>query len=285
MKRITVTRWIFIMVGLLGTLVLAIFISSLLGTVKIGVVEGIKIIVRPFFDSDMFFETQDFKSTIVLHIRLPRLILASCVGGGLAVSGAIFQALLRNPLADPYILGISSGSALGAVCAIILGLSYTTIGEFAVPLCAFLGAFLSTSLVYTIARTNGKVPETTLLLSGVIVNFFLSAFLMLLISIARGTELHEIVFWLMGDLGRASRIQVKAAAIYIFLGIIVTLFFARDLNVISFGEEQAKSLGVEVERLKILIFIAGSFLTGVAVSVSGAIGFIGLVIPHLIRLT
>jgi iron complex transport system permease protein len=219
-------------------------------------------------------------ATIVFSIRLPRIVFASIVGGALAAAGVVFQGLLRNPLADPYILGISSGAAVGALGVLLLGVGLAPV----VSGSAFLGALLTIILVYGIARTKTEIQSTTLLLSGVIVNAFFSAVIMFLIATASDKSLHNAMFWLMGDLSLAGWREIFLAGLFLTFGFGVIFIYARHLNLIAISEETAKQLGVHVERTKVILLLAASLITGVAVSVSGVIGFAGLIVPHMMRM-
>lgn len=221
---------------------------------------------------------------ILLQVRLPRIILAFLVGGCLAAVGAVLQALLRNPLADPYVLGISSGAALGGATAVLLGLGSTLFGISAVPLYAFLGGLISIALVYRIAAVHRHLPVHILLLAGVILNAIFSALIMFITSIVDPTRSFGIMAWLMGSLSGPALPPLMALTFYLVLGGILLVRQSRALNLLALGEETARSLGVEVERVKRIIFFTCALLTGAAVSVSGMIGFVGMVVPHGVRL-
>lgn len=223
------------------------------------------------------------QDTIILQIRLPRVLLAALVGLGLAISGAVMQGLFRNPMADPYIIGISSGAALGAALSITLGGLWGLGGFYSTPVMAFLGAIGASLLVYNIARVGGRVPVATLLLSGIAIASFLSA-LTSLIMYTAGESLHQIMFWVMGGLWGRSWRHILIAAPPILAGSTVLCLFSRDLNVMLLGDEEAYHLGVGVEKLKLILLGAASLVAGVAVSVSGVIGFVGLIVPHIMRI-
>ncbi|MEW6686249.1 MAG: iron chelate uptake ABC transporter family permease subunit [Candidatus Edwardsbacteria bacterium] len=228
-----------------------------------------------------------FSFSIVWQLRFPRLLLAILVGSTLAISGGALQGILRNPLADPYILGISSGAACGASFALISGLKVGLLGSLFVPLMAFTGGVFTIFVVYHLAKVGTKIPSDTLLLSGVIIGSFFAALIMLIMALAR-RELVEIIYLLMGNLGiifyeRTIPLFVVVAAIAFFTNIII-FSHSRDLNLFSLGEEEAQELGVEIEMVKRRIFFVTSLSIGAMVSLSGAIGFIGLVIPHLARI-
>jgi iron complex transport system permease protein len=220
---------------------------------------------------------------IVLNIRLPRVFLAAMVGASLSVAGATFQGLFRNPLADPYIIGVSSGAALGATFAIVSGLSMGIAGFGAVPIMAFAGGLATIMLVYQLSRQGGFVPVMTLLLAGIAVSAFLTALVSLFIYFA-GERLHQIVFWMMGGLGGARWSYVRVMLPYVLAGFGIIYFFARELNALLLGEDTALYLGIDAEKLKKIFLAAASLLVSAAVSTSGIIGFIGLVVPHMVRL-
>jgi len=219
-------------------------------------------------------------STIVREIRLPRILLAMLVGAALAVSGTALQALLRNPLADPYVLGISSGAALGAIVALYVG------GRVAAasPLVAFAGALLTTAWVYLLGRRAGRLASYTLVLAGVITASFLSAVILFVLTLLSTRDVRGIAFWLMGDLSVVTDVQLRILLPVVALGILALYAFAKDLNVLLLGEEEAAHLGVNVARVQTAVYVLASLLTGMAVSVSGAIGYLGLLVPHLGRL-
>ncbi len=221
---------------------------------------------------------------ILVHIRLPRVILAALVGAALAAAGVALQALLRNPLADPYILGISSGAGLGATLAIVGGFSWTLWGRSPVAVFAFFGALGTVWLVWGIGRITGKFHITGLLLAGVVVNAFFSAIIMFLISMARGQQLHATMFWLMGNMAEEDFFILWIGAGCVAAGVISLYFLAPQLNAISFNPADARSMGIHVERVQLLAFIISAFVTAIAVSLSGLVGFVGLVVPHAVRL-
>lgn len=220
---------------------------------------------------------------IVLRVRLPRVVLAALVGASLAVAGTLFQALLRNPLADPYILGVSGGAALGGIVVLVLGGAFG-LGYAAVPPAAFAGAILTILLLFGVSGGAGRLSPTTLLLTGVVFNAFASAAIVFLASVAGLVEGASIFLWLIGNLSDA-RFEVAGwVAAFLALGLGCALPLARGLNLLALGEEPAAQLGVEVERVKRVLLAATSLMVGAAVSVAGLIGFVGLIIPHLLRL-
>jgi iron complex transport system permease protein len=221
---------------------------------------------------------------IFVHVRLPRVILACLVGAALACSGVVFQALLRNPLADPYILGISSGAGLGAIIAVIGGFSWTLWGRSPIAVFAFGGALGTVWLVWFIGRVTGKYHITGLLLAGVVVNALFSALIMFLTSIAKSDQVFSTIFWLMGNMAEESFFVLWIDAGCVVAGIFVLFYISPHLNVISFGEDDAKTIGVNTPRTRMVAFAVAAAITAVAVSLSGLIGFVGLVVPHGVRL-
>lgn len=215
----------------------------------------------------------------ILQIRIVRVLLGILAGSGLGVSGVVLQAILRNPLAEPYLLGISSGAGLGAILGIIFGLS-----GYHLPLIAFLGALLSIILVYNLARQDNKIPVQSLILSGVIITIVTSAIIVFLISISTNEALHGITWWLLGNLGIFDFKYLLITLIIVVLGILLIYTLSQDLNAISLGEEEAIHLGIEIETIKKVLFIVTSLITASIVSVCGMIGFVGLIIPHMMRL-
>ncbi len=228
-------------------------------------------------------KTDNSLGLIIWELRIPRLIMAMLTGMTLAGVGGAFQGILRNPLADPYILGVSAGAALGACSGIALqymtGLYLMNI----LPIFALIGAFLSISLVYLLSRKKSDAPMADLLLAGVAVNFFFSALITLLLAISNH-EIHSMIFWLMGDLSNASWQKIFLIISPVFIGTLLLIFSSLELNAIALGEEEALHLGIQTEKLRLKIFLIGSIMIAIVVSFTGLIGFVGLVIPHIARL-
>ena len=216
---------------------------------------------------------------IIADIRLPRVLMAIVVGGALAVAGSAYQALLRNPLADPGILGISSGAALGAISATIFAESL----PISRPVAAFAGAVVTIAVVYALGQGRRGSGTDRLILAGVIINALLSSIVIFLVTTASGARQRNVLSWLIGDLSGESRLLVPVA-LFVLIGIGAVYLNARSLNLMMIGEQDALALGVETRRVKIAVYLAASLLTGAAVAVSGAIGFVGLIIPHAVRL-
>jgi len=278
---------------LTGLLCLAMVFSTAVGAVNIPPAEVARIILErlPLRVSGLTAILNQYwpsisaeaHETIIWEIRLPRVVLGALVGMSLATAGATLQGLFRNPMADPYVIGISSGASLGACLAILLSLSFPLFGIGTVPVMAFLGALATVIVVYNLARVGGKVPIMTLLLSGMAVGSFLSAIVSMLLFFG-GDKLHQMFFWLLGGLSARNWSYVKAILPHIVLGLGILFAFAREMNLLLLGDEEAAHLGVEVERTKTILLLAASLLTGAAVSVSGLIGFVGLVVPHVMRM-
>jgi iron complex transport system permease protein len=215
----------------------------------------------------------------ILELRFSRTLMAIMAGMGLAVSGIVLQAVLRNPLAEPYLLGTSSGAGMGAVLAIVIGMY-----KIYLPFAAFLGAILSMILVYNLARQGNKIPAQSLILCGVVVSIVFSALIALLITISGNQALHGLMWWLWGNLQVYDFKLLLIVSIVVILGIAAIIIFSQDLNAISIGEEEAMHLGIKVETIKKILFFITSLITASLVSISGIIGFVGLIIPHIGRL-
>lgn len=269
-------RAVFLWMG--GLLLASLLLSVMVGSVPIKPQEAIRALVKGGAGSD------DAVATIVRKIRLPRALLAGIVGACLSLAGLGFQAISRNPLADPSILGVSSGASFGLMVAMLLGVAGPTSNPAVTTLFAFAGALLAAALVYAIARVDGRLPMTTLLLSGVIVGLFFTSCVMLATVLLAAAELQGVVFWLMGNLGPASTGSLGVLAVVLGIGVVALLREAPRLNVLALGEEQALQLGVEAERVKRVVFVAASLITGAAISAAGSIGFVGLIVPHAARL-
>jgi iron complex transport system permease protein len=246
---------------------IVVFISFISGSVNIT--------IKELFDSFLGKNPNSDNALIVLKIRLPRILLAILAGGVLSVTGAVLQALFKNPLVDPFITGVSSGAAFGATIAIIFNLNSIT-------LLAVLGAVFTILFVYGLSRKNGSLNLYNLLLIGVMVSSFFSALIMFL-SALFNKDLVKVVFWLMGDLSITDFILLKYSYIISIIVIIFCIFFSNDLNILSLNEDEAKVSGVRTEFIKTFYFISSGILTGIAVALSGVIGFVGLVIPHVVR--
>jgi len=226
-----------------------------------------------------FSELLNGSNQQILHLRLARILVGILVGAGLGVGGVVLQALLKNPLAEPYLLGTSSGAGFGCVLAIILGFSGIWL-----PLSAFIGALLSVILVYNLAREGNKIPVQSLILSGVIVAIALSGIVIFLVSIFSNEALHGMMWWMLGSLQVYELKLLFTVAAIVIPGIVAIFILAQDLNAISIGEGEAVHLGIDIEKTKKILLLVTSLITGALVSISGMIGFVGLIIPHVMRM-
>jgi len=221
---------------------------------------------------------------IIVQIRLPRVICGALVGAALAAAGVTYQGIFRNPMADPYVIGASTGASLGAALVIVLGVGVSLLGVNSLQILAFVGSLITVLLVYNISRVGSRVPVTTLLLTGIAVSLFQNAIVTFLKVIAEESLLHGLVFWIIGSLAPTeSWDKVFAILPFILIGTAVAYLYSRDLNILALGEDQAQHLGVEIEKVKTILLVSGALMTAAAVSISGLIGFVGLIIPHLTR--
>jgi len=284
--KVRIKSYGFTMLILFILLILMIGTTSTIGSASISPIDVYRVVaskipvVGGLIDIDSITSSQH---SIIWSVRLPRVLLGVIVGAGLSISGASFQGLLKNPMADPYILGISSGAALGAAIAIIMKLEAAFMGFSGISIMAFIGALIAVTLVYKIGRIRSHVPVTTLLLAGVAVGQFLTAITSLLMVIYN-RDMTKIIYWTLGSLAGKGWNPITTMSIPLIAAMGILLFFSRDINIMLTGEESAKSLGVNVERIKVYVLLLGTFITSMAVSVSGIIGFIGLIIPHIVRL-
>jgi len=268
-----ITRLIWISLILLVVLLIAFSLGLSIGPTKSG--------MRSAFSA--LFSTNESDSvlySIVWHIRLPRVLLATVVGATLSLGGLVFQALLRNPLAEPFILGISGGSAIGAIIGILLGLARFP----GICFMSFLGSLATLALILVMSTGKSILRKDALLLSGVMVNAFCSAIIMFLISITQDARLHNIIFWLMGDLSAADLPQVVILGAILIPCFILVFVFSHSMNLLLMGKDMARTMGINIKAVTITLLIVTSFMVSATVSFSGLVGFVGLVIPHLLRL-
>ncbi|MCX8023153.1 MAG: iron ABC transporter permease [Syntrophorhabdaceae bacterium] len=223
------------------------------------------------------------ESTILLDVRIPRIILGLAVGGALSIAGVILQSMFRNPLVEPYTLGISGGAALGASLCVILK-ARGIVPDISMPVAGFIGAISVIIPLYLINIRSGFLKMEGLLLTGVMISFIASSLVMLLLAISRAEELHGIVFWIMGSLEETEWSLISIALFVSITCLFLSYLFANAMNAFVLGEEEAANLGIDVERTKKILFLLASILTGCSVAVSGIIGFVGLVVPHFVRL-
>lgn len=263
-----------------------IVFSSISGAANITPFNSIRIILSRLPIIGGLFDLEGIPGshlTIILNIRLPRILLAFIVGFGLSIVGVALQGLLKNPMADPFIMGTSSGAALGAAIAIFFKLNRVIFGVGIISVFAFFGALLATLIVYSLAKVKSKVPVTTLLLAGIAVGQLFTAF-MSLIMVVSSKDVTTIVYWTMGSFSARGWSHLQVATIPILLGSGIIYIFAKDLNILLLGEATAQNTGVEVEKVKGIILAVSALVTAFAVSVSGIIGFVGLIIPHIVRM-
>lgn len=274
------------LIAVLAVSVVVLMVSASVGTVGVPVAETLKSVAGCLPESIRtalgIGKADPAFDAIIMKVRLPRIILGFAVGAALGAAGACYQGLLSNPLADPYIIGVSSGAALGASIGIVLTSSSMAALGGAIPLFAFGGALVSMILVMALAQVKGKVQSESLLLSGVVVGSFIWA-LVSFTMLAAGEDLPKVMMWLMGSLSARNWGHFAMSAPYIAVGIGAMMLMSRGLNVISMGEEQARFMGLGVEGFKKAVIVACSLATSAAVGVSGIIGFVGLIVPHMAR--
>ncbi|MFH1974233.1 MAG: iron ABC transporter permease [Pseudomonadota bacterium] len=258
-----------------------IVLSTGMGYIKITPSEVIRIVVSKISGHLELLEgMNNIFPYVVVEVRLPRILTSAIVGAGLSLAGVIFQGILSNPLADPYTLGISAGAAFGASIALLLDITF--LGIYSVPLFAFIGAVTTLFAVMFLSSFNGQSSSHTLILSGIIVAAILSAGISFIKYVA-DEQVSIIIFWLMGSFGSKTWADVFLTLVFVLIGFLICIFFARDLNIMSLGDRSAGSLGIETNRVRVSLLITASLITAVCVSVSGIIGFVGLIIPHLMR--
>lgn len=263
----------------LGAGLLLATLASVLLSVRLGSVPLTTAEVLRAFSGNGDPVVQD----IVLRLRLPRVFLGVLVGGGLAIAGATFQALLRNPLAEPYILGISGGASVGAV--LVLAFGWVAAGSWALPLAAFAGAVVAIVLVFRVATATGRAMDVrVLLLAGVVVAAFFSACIAFILAISPARTVQSAVLWIMGSLAGATWRSVLLTAVYTTPAVLLLVGLARPLNLLAIGEDTAHHLGADVERVKRISLVVAALITASGVAVAGVIGFVGLVVPHAVRL-
>jgi iron complex transport system permease protein len=279
--RSTLRRTVIICLALLVTLFLMIVAASVIGAEPLPIASSLCALLTGGGSSCGLTPEQ---GAILFDIRLPRILLAASVGASLATAGAGYQALLRNPLAEPYLLGISNGAAVGTMVALVF-FGTGQASEWLRPVMAFVGALASTFVVYRLARGRTGASPEKLILAGVIVTTFLSSAIVFITAMMDATRIRSFTFWLLGDLSGASSSLLIVAIIASIVGAIVLTLHARSLNLLMLGERDAFDLGVETERVRLVVFLAASLLVGASVASSGSVGYVGLVVPHLVRLS
>lgn len=271
-----------VQIALLASLLfMVIIISTGMGYIKLPVATVIKIIFAKLSGQSALLEGMDSVFPIVvMDVRLPRILSAAVVGAGLAISGVVFQGILLNPLADPYTLGVSAGAAFGASLAILFNIGM--MGSYSVPLFAFAGATVTLLFVVYLSSSGGGISSNNLILSGIIVAAILSAGISFLKYVA-DEQVAVIIFWLMGSFGSKTWTDVGLTFMFILIGFLAFMFFARDMNLMSLGNRTASSLGVDTKKTTIFLLVTASLVAAICVSVSGIIGFVGLLVPHMMR--
>ena len=277
-NRATLRRTLITCAVLLLVLVGAIVLAALIGSERLPTTATL-CAVASFGRSGCGLTSDQFD--ILFQIRVPRILLAAAVGGSLATAGASYQALLRNPLAEPYLLGISNGAAVGTMTALVFLGAY----EWSRPLLAFAGALIATLAVYRLARGRAGATPERLILAGVIVTTFLSSVIVFVTTMMDVTRIRSFTFWLLGDLSSTSETLLPVSIIIAIAGTLLLTANARSLNLLMLGERDAFDLGVEVGRVRITVFLIASLLVGSSVAASGSVGYVGLVVPHLVRLS
>ena len=274
MKQNRIKQWSILLILLMIILIFVSLLSLCVGSAGI----GLKNIPHILFSGQ-----ESAEHSILLGIRLPRIILGLSIGGALSLAGALLQGVFKNPLVEPYTLGISGGASLG-VCLNILFKFYSKIGIIAYPLSGFLGASLVIFLVYSLNNKTNNIKSNRMLLTGVMISYVASSLVMLLMAISKSDDLQNIVLWIMGSLDEPNTVLIKMALFGSLAGLVISYFFCFDLNALLLGEDEAANLGVNTTRTKKYLFIIASFLTGLSVSVAGIIMFAGLIVPHFMRM-
>lgn len=267
-------KWILSIGALIAALIVSVGIALTIGELNVSLFEIPDILSN---------QEGSVAYTIIKNIRLPRVYLGIAVGGSLSLSGVILQGIYRNPLVEPFTLGISGGAALGVAITFVLGLQYVY-GSIMLPIAGFTGALITIFVVYFISVKQGRIRIQSMLLIGVMVSFIASSAMMLLMSISTTENLHGIVFWIMGSLDEPNRFLVHLNLGVAIIGLIISYLFIQPLNALRLGEDKARHLGINTETSIRLLFILASLLAGISVAVAGVIGFVGLVIPHVMRL-
>jgi iron complex transport system permease protein len=276
--RATLRRTLTIVLGLAFALVCVSVAASLIGSERLPI--GASLCAMFSAGNERCGLTLQ-QSSILFSIRIPRILLGATVGASLASAGAGYQALLRNPLAEPYLLGISNGAAVGTMIALVFFGGH----EWSRPVMAFAGALMSTLVVYRLARGRAGASTEKLILAGVIVTTFLSSAIVFITTMMDATRIRSFTFWLLGDLSGTTGALLVIAFVGVIIGTVVLAVNARSLNLMMLGERDAFDLGVEVGRVRVLVFLAASLMVGASVAASGSVGYVGLVVPHLVRLS
>ncbi|MBI5193570.1 MAG: iron ABC transporter permease [Nitrospirae bacterium] len=277
---LTLRRWLSITTLLMVTSIAIVFIAMLFGSEVLRPLDTLNSLIS-FIRGHSGSETG---LTILFNLRLPRILLALVVGGSLAVTGGIFQTILKNPLADPYLLGISGGAALGVIISLFSNININIYGFTSTTFMAFTGALLTLFIVYRLSRVNNKISPQTMLMMGVMVNAVIFAIIMFFTSVVNSNQMFRVFFWLLGYLSSPDYVSLTVISLLSLAGMVIILYHARLLNVLTLDDDTAQSLGINLESVRRRIFIAGALLITAGVSVCGPIGFIGIMVPHAVRL-
>jgi iron complex transport system permease protein len=280
-------RWKVTLTLLIAALIATIIVALDIGFAPISFSEILRILAHqiPFLNGAV--DPSSFSSVnqvIIMQIRFPRVIAGALIGAGLAASGVLYQGVFKNPMADPFVLGVSSGAVLGAGLAIVFASGLSVIGFPIVQTCAFAGGLITIFIVFNISKVGSRVSDMTLLLSGIAITIFLSAIFQILQVTTQNAKLQALVLWLIGGISNVAWSDILSIFPFIIIGIILSYFYTRDLNMIALGEDTAQHLGVNTQRTKKILLALGSVMASAAVSISGLIGFVGLMIPHMTRL-
>jgi len=267
-------RWSLYLAGLVVLLIASVVLSLSVGEMNLGFMDIFSIVRKG---------NESMEYTILSQIRIPRVLLGIAVGGSLSLAGILLQGIYRNPLVEPYTMGISGGASLGVAFVIVFSL-HQILGSFILPLAGFTGSFLIIFLVYTISTRSGRINIQTMLLTGVMISFIASSSMMFLMAITSSENLYGIIFWIMGSLDEPDMSLIYITLIISIASLLASYFFVQPLNALRLGEEKAKHLGINTDVAIKLLFLLASLLAGVCVAVAGVIGFVGLIIPHLMRL-
>jgi len=281
---LTRSRWCAVMGALLLLSLILTMLCLQVGTQYIGMGHIVGLLSSALFGTASEPETLRTTGVILLQVRLPRVLLGFLVGSCLGAVGVALQALMRNPLADPYVLGVSSGAALGVAVAVLFGIGTTALALSLLPVCGFAGSLVALLVIYRMAAAYDRLPIHSVLLAGVILNAIFSALIMFITSIMEPNRSFGMMAWLMGSMTAPAHPVLIALAAYLLVGLVLLVKQVRVLNILALGEEPARSLGIDTERTKRVIFLLSALMTGAVVSFSGMIGFVGMIIPHAVRL-
>lgn len=275
-SQLSLSRWILFVVLMVVFDGLAAWLALSVGELNLGFTE----LIHVLFGTE---GAEDLTRQLILQVRLPRVILGFAVGGSLSLSGVLLQGIYRNPLVEPYTLGISGGASLGVALVIVLGLHHL-IGPFLLPVAGFTGAVLIIILVYSVSHSRGVLNINNMLLTGVMISFIASSGMMFLMAVTSADNLHGIIFWIMGSLDEGNTTLIGWTLIIGLLILVVSYVFVQPLNALRLGEEKARHLGIDTQNTIRVIFIMASLLAGISVAIAGVIGFVGLIIPHILRM-